>query len=42
MIYILGLIHGFILILFYNVQEDTEDPFDQIGLDDIKLEEFGF
>jgi len=41
-IYLLGLIHGFILISLYNVQEDMEDPFDQIGLDDIKLDEFGF
>ena len=41
-IYALGMVHGFILISLYNVQDDMEDPFDQIGLDDIKLEEFGF
>ena len=41
-IYILSLIHGFILISLYNVQSAMEDPFDQIGLDDIKLEEFHF
>ena len=39
---ILAVIHGFILISLYNVQYDMEDPFDQIGLDDIKLEEFHF
>lgn len=41
-IYALSLIHGFILISLYNVQSAMEDPFDQIGLDDIKLEEFHF
>ena len=41
-VYILSLIHGFILISLYNVQSAMEDPFDQIGLDDIKLEEFHF
>ena len=40
--YSLGIIHGFILISLYNVQKDMEDPFDQIGLDDIRLEDFGF
>ena len=40
--YCLSMIHGFILISLYNVQKDMEDPFDEIGLDDIKLEEFGF
>jgi predicted membrane chloride channel (bestrophin family) len=42
MTYCLSMIHGFILISLYNVQKDMEDPFDQIGLDDIRLEEFGF
>jgi len=41
-VYSLALIHGFILISLYNVQADMEDPFDQIGLDDIKLDDFGF
>ncbi len=41
-VYGLSLIHGFILISLYNVQSAMEDPFDQIGLDDIKLEEFHF
>jgi hypothetical protein len=41
-IYSLGMIHGFILISLYNVQSDMEDPFDQIGLDDIKLDAFKF
>ena len=41
-IYALSLIHGFILISLYNVQSAMENPFDQIGLDDIKLEEFHF
>lgn len=33
---------GFILITLYNIQERMEDPFDQSGLDDIKIEEFCF
>jgi len=41
-IYALAIIHGFILISVYNVQDAMENPFDQIGLDDIKLEEFHF
>lgn len=41
-IYALSFIHGFILISLYNVQSAMENPFDQIGLDDIKLEEFHF
>ena len=41
-LYALSAIHGFILISLYNVQDDMEDPFDQVGLDDIKLESFGF
>jgi len=41
-IYALAIVHGFILISLYNVQSDMEDPFDQVGLDDIHLEEFQF
>ncbi len=41
-VYCLSVVHGFILISLYNVQEAMENPFDQIGLDDIKLEEFHF
>lgn len=41
-VYALSAMHGFILISLYNVQDAMEDPFDQIGLDDIKLEEFHF
>ena len=41
-VYCLGIIHAFILISLYNVQDALEDPFDQIGLDDIRLEEFHF
>ncbi|MFP6838137.1 MAG: hypothetical protein VB962_00925 [Pseudohongiellaceae bacterium] len=39
-VYALGIMHGFILISLYNVQNALENPFDQVGLDDIKLEEF--
>jgi hypothetical protein len=41
-VYLLACIHGFILISLYNVQDAMENPFDQIGLDDIKLGEFHF
>ncbi|MCB1672795.1 MAG: hypothetical protein R3F41_13875 [Gammaproteobacteria bacterium] len=41
-VYILSAVHGFILISLYNVQDDLENPFDQIGLDDVNLEEFHF
>lgn len=41
-VYFLALMHGFILISLYNVQSALENPFDQVGLDDIKLEEFEF
>lgn len=41
-IYLISATHGFILISLYNVQVALEDPFDQVGLDDIKLEEFHF
>ena len=41
--YILYLITGFkafILISLYNVQDHMEHPFDQDGLDDIRLKDF--
>ena len=41
-VYMLSMVHGFILISLYNVQEALENPFDQVGLDDIQLEEFRF
>jgi hypothetical protein len=41
-VYALGIVHGFVLISLYNLQNDLENPFDQIGLDDIKLETFLF
>ncbi|MBT8147959.1 MAG: hypothetical protein KJN90_13965 [Gammaproteobacteria bacterium] len=41
-VYSLAIIHGFILISLYNVQDHMENPFDQVGLDDINLEEFQF
>ena len=40
--YTLSVLHGFILMSLYNLQAHIEDPFDQIGLDDIKLVEFQF
>jgi len=42
LIYALSVFHGFILMSLYNLQEHIEDPFDQMGLDDIKLVEFQF
>jgi hypothetical protein len=41
-VYSLSMITGFILISLFNVQDEMEHPFDQHGLDDIKLEEFRF
>lgn len=41
-VYALSIFHAFILISLYNLQEDIEDPFDQVGLDDIKMTEFEF
>ncbi|MEE4280240.1 MAG: hypothetical protein V2I82_17375 [Halieaceae bacterium] len=40
--YGLAILHGFILISLFNVQVQMENPFDQIGLDDIQLDEFRF
>ena len=42
LIYLLNTINGFVLISLYNLQDLLEDPFDQMGLDDIKLTEFEF
>ncbi|MCG8414089.1 MAG: hypothetical protein MI746_07705 [Pseudomonadales bacterium] len=41
-IYLVSATPGFILVTLYNIQERMEDPFDQSGLDDIKIEEFDF
>jgi predicted membrane chloride channel (bestrophin family) len=42
LVYALSVLHGFILMSLYNLQDHIEDPFDQMGLDDIKLVEFQF
>ena len=39
-VYTLCVITGFILISLFNVQDQMEDPYDQKGLDDIRVEEF--
>ncbi len=39
-VYILSAISTFILISLYNVQDQMENPFDQKGLDDIRLNDF--
>ncbi|MFK7865638.1 MAG: hypothetical protein AB8B95_15590 [Pseudohongiellaceae bacterium] len=41
-IFLVSATPGFILVTLYNIQERMEDPFDQSGLDDIKIEEFCF
>lgn len=41
-VYTLSMITGFILISLFNVQDEMEHPFDQQGLDDIRLSEFKF
>ncbi len=41
-VYSLSMITGFILISLFNVQDEMEHPFDQHGLDDIRLDEFKF
>jgi hypothetical protein len=41
-VYVLSMVTGFILISLFNVQDQMEDPFDQKGLDDIRLAEFKF
>jgi hypothetical protein len=37
---VLSAISTFILISLYNVQDQMENPFDQRGLDDIRLNDF--
>ncbi len=39
-VYLLSAISTFILISLYNVQDQMENPFDQHGLDDIRLNDF--
>ncbi len=41
-VYALSMVTCFILISLFNVQDEMENPFDQQGLDDIRLEEFKF
>jgi hypothetical protein len=41
-IYAASLVTAFVLITMYNIQVQLEYPFDQIGLDDIHLEDFVF
>ncbi len=41
-VYSLSMVTGFILISLFNVQDQMENPFDQQGLDDIRLAEFKF
>lgn len=41
-VYTLSMVTGFILISLFNVQDEMEHPFDQQGLDDIRLSEFKF
>jgi hypothetical protein len=41
-VYVLSMVTGFILISLFNVQDEMENPFDQQGLDDIRLAEFKF
>jgi ABC-type multidrug transport system fused ATPase/permease subunit len=40
MVYALSAMSTFILISLYNVQDQMENPFDQHGLDDIRLNDF--
>ncbi|MBX2963594.1 MAG: hypothetical protein KF687_13870 [Cyclobacteriaceae bacterium] len=39
-LYALSMFSTFILISLYNVQEQLENPFDQHGMDDIRLDDF--
>lgn len=41
-IYAASVMTAFVLITMYNIQVQLEYPFDQIGLDDIHLEDFAF
>ena len=40
LLYLVIALKGFILVSLFNVQEHMEDPFDQSGLDDIRLKDF--
>ncbi|MCO5725579.1 hypothetical protein [Robiginitalea marina] len=40
-IYFIVVVTEFILISLYNIQDQMEYPFDEVGLDDIQLENFG-
>ena len=40
-VYVLSCVTGFILISLFNVQDQMENPFDEHGLDDIKVKNFG-
>jgi hypothetical protein len=40
-VYALSCVTGFILISLFNVQDQMENPFDQHGLDDVKVKSFG-
>ena len=40
--YFVVILSEFILISLYNIQDDMEYPFDQQGLDDIRLDDFRF
>ena len=39
-VYGLNIIISFILISLFNVQEQIENPYDQDGMDDIKLKNY--
>jgi len=39
-VYVLSSVTGFILISLFNVQDQMENPFDEHGLDDIKVKNF--
>lgn len=39
-VYVLSCVTGFILISLFNVQDQMENPFDEHGLDDIKVKNF--
>ena len=39
-VYLVNCIISFVLITIYNIQEHLEDPFDQNGLDDIRINDF--
>ena len=41
LVYILSFLTSFILISLFNIQEQLENPFDQVGDDDIQLDGFG-